>query len=137
VIESAPAITEQDRGLTGFGLELQLELAGCDPRVINSRDELAIWATLLAEHIGMTTYKGPVVDHFGEGALAGITVYQRITTSNILVHAVEADNSAFINVFSCRAFDPDLAIAFTVKFFQARAHDYQTRARRAPEVKLP
>jgi S-adenosylmethionine decarboxylase len=121
-----------NRGLTGFGMELQLELGGCDPVIINSASELAIWAVLLVEEIGMTAYKDPVVDYFGEGELAGITIYQRITTSNINLHAVPADNSAFINVFSCKRFPAERAINFCVDFFHASAHTFAVRDRRAP-----
>lgn len=42
----------------------------------------------------MTTYGKPIVEYFGEGALAGWTVIQLITTSNINLHAVPADNTA-------------------------------------------
>ncbi len=113
-------------------MELQLDLSFCDPVFINSPEDLTIWAALLAEHIGMTLHGDPWVENFGEGELAGWTVYQPITTSNITVHAVTADNSAFVNVFSCRPFDAQAAIEFTVKMFGAQAQNSAVRERRAP-----
>jgi S-adenosylmethionine/arginine decarboxylase-like enzyme len=128
------AAPDPGRGLHGFGMELALDLADCDPQVINSPDELCAWATLLCEHIGMTAYGDPIVHHFGEDQLAGWSIIQPITTSDLKVHAVDADNTAFVNVFSCKAFDPEAAAAFTVDFFRARRHTATVLQRRAPQA---
>jgi S-adenosylmethionine/arginine decarboxylase-like enzyme len=121
-------------GLAAFGMELVLDLADCDPRVINSPDELCIWAALLCERIGMTAHGDPIVNHFGEAHLAGWSIIQPITTSDLKVHAVDADNTAFVNVFSCKPFDPETATAFTVDFFGARDHTATVVHRRAPQA---
>lgn len=123
-------------GIVGFGMELLLDLADCDPIVINSPQELTSWALLLAEHIGMQTYGEPIVNHFGEGELAGWSVIQPITTSDIKVHAVDVDNTAHVNVFSCKSFDPAAATAFTVDFFRAARHTATVVQRCAPKASL-
>lgn len=131
-IAPTPDALSAGRDLPGFGMELLLDLAGCNPDVINSAALLKAWAVTLADAIGMTVWGEPTVAHFGEGDLYGWTVIQLITTSNINVHAVEGTNDAHINVFSCRAFDPAAATAFTVEFFAAAVHTSHVVQRRAP-----
>lgn len=118
--------------VTEFGTELILDLAGCDPLVIGHADALTFWAAELAKKIGMQTYGDPIVQLFGEGSLFGHTVIQLITTSNISVHAVNADNSAFINIFSCGAFDAADAAAWTIQYFKAVASSVRVLTRRVP-----
>lgn len=127
---SAPVVSE--RGVPGFGMELQLDLAGCDPEVLASGDDLIVFVTLLAERIGMTTCGDPIAHNFGEGDVAGWTVIQLITTSNINLHATVEE--VYLNVFSCRHFDTDAATEFAVGFFSAKAHTARTVERTAPTV---
>lgn len=127
-----PDTAPDSRGIDGFGMELLLDLAGCNPDVITSAALLKAWTATLADAIGMTAWGEPIAAHFGEGDLYGWTVIQLITTSNISVHAVDGTNDAHINIFSCRAFDPDAATALTVDFFGATAHDARVIQRRAP-----
>jgi S-adenosylmethionine/arginine decarboxylase-like enzyme len=52
----------------------------------------------------MVPYGDPWVKHFGTGNKAGYTLVQLIETSNITAHFAEEDNSAYIDVFSCKDF---------------------------------
>lgn len=133
-----PALQLNDRGLPGFGMELQLDLGECDPAILVSPDDLVIFVGLLIEKIGMTAYGDPTVDKFGEGDLEGITVIQRIMTSNIKastelrdrrakppitdidMHAEPPVAGVHLNVFSCRAFDPAVVTQFAVEFFDSK-----------------
>jgi S-adenosylmethionine/arginine decarboxylase-like enzyme len=45
---------------------------------------------------------------------------QFIETSSITVHADEFSSRCFIDVFSCRQFDPELAAAIAVAHFGGR-----------------
>jgi S-adenosylmethionine/arginine decarboxylase-like enzyme len=44
---------------------------------------------------------------------------QLIETSLISGHFANLTNSAYIDIFSCKAYDPDTVAEFTRKFFQA------------------
>lgn len=117
---------------TEFGTELILNLGDCDPLVVRHADALATWTTMLAKRIGMRRHGEPIIQQFGEGSLYGCTVIQLITTSNITVHGVDANNSAFINIFSCLPFDTDDAATWTIEFFKARAATTTVLHRRVP-----
>lgn len=122
------------RGVPGFGMELLLDLSGCDVDVLVSDVALITYVRMLAERIGMTTYGDPLAVCFGEGELAGWTVVQLITTSNINLHAAPDTRTVHINVFSCRAFDPATATQFSIDYFNAAGCKAQTVERTAPEV---
>jgi len=106
----------------GFGLEVVLDLHECDPKVIRSGKKLAQYATRLCRILNMKKYGKTFLPHFGynEAHTAGYSMLQFIETSSITGHFSELWNSAYINIFSCRAFDTQKAVDFTVSFFGSK-----------------
>lgn len=104
-----------------FGYELRLNLGLCDRAVITNPAELLSWAQRLAQKIGMTPYGEPWIEHFGPAGKVGWTVFFPITESNFTVHANDDSLSAFVNIFSCKIFDPELATDITATFFDTEA----------------
>ena len=105
-----------------FGLEVVLDLHDCNPRVIRSEKKLAEYVTKLCKLLKMKKYGKTLLPHFGynEAHTAGYSMLQFIKTSSITGHFSELWNSAYINVFSCRDFDTEKAVNFTVAFFGAK-----------------
>jgi S-adenosylmethionine/arginine decarboxylase-like enzyme len=54
----------------------------------------------------MVPYGRPQVQHFGSGNKAGYTLVQLIETSNIVAHFVEETDDMYLDVFSCKPFNP-------------------------------
>jgi len=106
----------------GFGLEVILDLYECDPKTIRSGKKLAQYATQLCKLLKMEKFGKTQLPHFGynEAHTAGYSMLQFIETSSITGHFSEMWNSAYINIFSCRAFDAEKAVAFSVKFFKSK-----------------
>lgn len=84
--------------------------SGCKVKT-QSPEHIRKWVGDLVSAIQMTAYGQPLIQHFGKNdpKLAGWTVVQLIETSNIVAHFNDADQSAAINVFSCKDFDPEVA----------------------------
>jgi S-adenosylmethionine/arginine decarboxylase-like enzyme len=40
-------------------------------------------------------------------------------TSSIVIHTLDILKTVYVNIFSCKDFDPDLAAAFTRDWFEA------------------
>ena len=106
----------------GFGLEVVMDLYGCDPRVIRSGKKLAEYATKLCKLLKMKKFGKTQLPHFGynEAHTSGYSMLQFIETSSITGHFSDLWNSAYLNVFSCRDFDTKKCIDFTVKYFGAK-----------------
>lgn len=105
-----------------FGLEVILDLYECDPKVVRSAKKLEEYTKKLCKLLKMKRYGKTQLPHFGynEAHTAGFSMLQFIETSSITGHFSELWNSAYINIFSCRDFDTNKAIDFSVKFFSAK-----------------
>ncbi len=69
----------------------------------------------------MTAHGPLMLERFGEGDLEGWSAMQFIETSSITLHADEVSGRCFVNVFSCRPFDPGTAAAVAVEHFGGSA----------------
>ena len=114
-----------------WGLETMLDLHGCDPALI--RDEAAIrrFVVELCDLIGMRRFGDTVVVDFGEDErVAGYSMTQLIETSLISGHFANASNAAYINIFSCKFYEPAVAADFAKAWFRAEDVSAQVALRR-------
>lgn len=104
-----------------FGMEVVLDLYDCNLETIRSKEKLQEYTRELCQVIGMTPYGAPFAERFGlnEAKTAGYSIVQLIETSSITGHFSEEWNSAYINIFSCKEFDPKQAAEFSKDFFEA------------------
>jgi S-adenosylmethionine/arginine decarboxylase-like enzyme len=104
-----------------FGMEVVLDLYDCNLETIRSKEKLQEYTRELCRVIGMTPYGAPFAERFGlnEAKTAGYSIVQLIETSSITGHFSEEWNSAYINIFSCKEFDPKQAAEFSKDFFEA------------------
>ena len=106
-----------------FGYELILDLRDCDPGVISSRKKLQEYVDTLCKLIKMKKYGKTLLPYFGEkkAFTKGYSLVQLIETSSITGHFSEFWGTAYINIFSCKAYDHRLAKKFTKEFFGAKS----------------
>jgi len=105
-----------------YGQELILNLYGCDPKTISSKQEIKKFAITLCEDvIKMKRFGKPFVFHFGHDnpLTSGYSLVQLIETSSVTAHFSEQKRSAYINIFSCAWFDSKKTAEFCEKFFNA------------------
>lgn len=102
-----------------FGIELIMDLDGCDTRIITDPQALKRYTTELVDRIKMTAFGQTWLHHFGHASTvtSGYTAFQPIETSSIIVHVSEGLRRVHINVFSCTMFDPDDAMDHSERFF--------------------
>ena len=113
---------EQPQIGTLFGWELIMDLYECDRELISSEESIKKFARELCVVIGMKPYGEPMTPFFGENLdhTKGYSLLQFIETSSITGHFSEKTASAYINIFSCKEYDVDIAENFTKKFFGAK-----------------
>ena len=70
--------------------------------------------------IDMVAFGKPRIVMFGEGNKKGYTLVQLIETSDITAHFVEETNDMYFDLFSCKSYDPKVAIAVLRKFFNPK-----------------
>ena len=100
-----------------WGYHLVADFGKCLPTSIRcSRNILSFSKTLVSE-IDMVAYGDPLLKHFGEGNKAGYTLVQLIETSNICAHFVEETDDIYLDVFSCKRFDPETVERVVKQYF--------------------
>ncbi len=115
------AITSQ----TVYGFELILDVHDCDPSTF-TRSHLDTYFTELCELIEMEKCEVhfwddiglPVEEHQTSPHTKGSSAVCFILTSTIVVHTLDLLKAVYVNIFSCKRFDPDAAAAFTERFFR-------------------
>ena len=113
------ALPTPDPGRTSvaWGLLAAIDLHGCEPALLADPDRIRAFVPAVIDAIGMRAH-GPLrLERFGDGELEGWSAMQFIETSSITVHADEVSGRCFVDVFSCRSFDPEVAAAVAVEHF--------------------
>jgi S-adenosylmethionine/arginine decarboxylase-like enzyme len=110
-VQDAPLATAPRRATAPWGVLAAIDLHGCDPRRLADPDVIRAFVPAVIDAIGMRAYGPLALERFGDGDLEGWSAMQFIETSSITVHADEVCGRCFVDVFSCRAFDPDVAAA--------------------------
>jgi len=116
-----------------YGKELILDLHNCNPKKF-TRYQLKNFFTELCEEIDMEAcklawwdYKGyPEEYEKAPAHLKGTSAIQFISTSNITIHTLDVMERVYLNIFSCKDFDPNLASEFCSKYFEGDVINQQT-----------
>jgi len=105
-----------------FGYELVMDLYQCDHDVISSKKKLQEYTDQLCALIKMKKYGETLLPYFGEEQpyTKGYSLVQLIETSSITGHFSEFWGTAYLNIFSCKKYDKDLARKFSKQFFKAK-----------------
>ena len=109
-----------------YGIELILDMHGCDSSTF-TRESIGRYFERLCELIDMKREALYFWDDIGvpeeerqtSPHTQGTSAVQFILTSSIIIHTLDQLGAVYVNMFSCKGFDPKLAEKFTVKWFGA------------------
>ena len=109
-----------------YGVELILDMHDCDASTF-TRESIAEYFERLCDLIDMKREDLHFWDDVGVAEedkqtsphTQGTSAVQFILTSSIVIHALDQLSAVYINMFSCKAFDPKLAEQFSVEWFGA------------------
>jgi S-adenosylmethionine/arginine decarboxylase-like enzyme len=115
-----PIATRSDQGVHTYvpwGVLAAIDLHDADRARLADADTIQRFVPAVIAAIGMRAHGPLMIERFGGGELEGWSALQFIETSSITIHADEASGRCFIDVFSCRPFDADVAAAVAVDHF--------------------
>jgi S-adenosylmethionine/arginine decarboxylase-like enzyme len=119
-------LIEQFDTLGAWGISANVDLYNCNPEAIRDASEIERYAIELCDLIQVTRFGDCVVVNFGEDErIAGFSMTQLIETSLISGHFANQTNNAYLDVFSCRFFDPAVVADFSKQFFDAESYRLQ------------
>jgi S-adenosylmethionine/arginine decarboxylase-like enzyme len=103
-----------------WGVASSFDMYDCDPETIRNADKIRQFVVELCELIQMRRFGDTLVVHFGEDErVAGYSMVQLIETSLISAHFANQSNAVYLDVFSCKPYDPDVVEEFATQFFGA------------------
>lgn len=114
-----------------WGLLSSVDLYDCDPEIIRDAEKIKRFVVKLCDLIEMKRFGETVVVHFGEDErVAGYSMTQLIETSLISGHFANQTNAAYLDIFSCKIYNPDQVLEFAKEFFKAKTFNLQVTKRR-------
>jgi S-adenosylmethionine/arginine decarboxylase-like enzyme len=114
-----------------WGILTSLDIHDCDPGLIRSASAIKEFVIQLCDLIEMKRFGEPQIIHFGEDErVAGYSMTQLIETSLISAHFANQTNNVYLDVFSCKYYDPEIAAEFSKKFFKGKDFNYNVVLRK-------
>jgi len=121
-----------------WGMLSSIDLFECNPKKIRSEQDIKEYVKELCKKIDMKRFGETVTVRFGEDErVSGYSMTQLIETSLISGHFAEQTNTAYIDVFSCKQYNPKEVEKFSKKFFEAKKSEINITYRKMPGKNLP
>ncbi len=107
-----------------YGYELILDLKACHPTTFN-RESIDRFFSELCELINMEKCEVHFWDDVGvpleeqqtDPHTKGTSAVCFILTSTIVIHTLDILKTVYVNIFSCKTFNPSIAAEFTKEWF--------------------
>lgn len=101
-----------------WGIASSFDIYDCDPGTIRDAEKIREFVVKLCDLIEMKRFGETTVVHFGEDEkVAGYSMIQLIETSLISGHFANLTNTVYLDVFSCKPYDPAVVEKFAQEFF--------------------
>jgi len=102
-----------------WGIASSIDIYECEPELIRSADHIRNFVRELCDLIEMKRFGETQVVHFGEDErVAGYSMVQLIETSLISAHFANQSNATYLDVFSCKPYDPEVVRQFACAYFR-------------------
>ncbi len=102
-----------------WGIAASIDMYECDYAMIRSKESIQRFVIELCELIKMKRFGETQIVYFGEeDRVAGFSMIQLIETSLISAHFANLTNAVYLDVFSCKPYDPEVARQFSQKYFK-------------------
>ena len=111
-------IVEQAVEQSVWGIASSFDIYNCDPDAIRSAEKIRQFVVELCDLIEMKRFGETTIVNFGEDErVAGYSMAQLIETSLISAHFANLTNTVYLDVFSCKPYDPEVVADFAQRFF--------------------
>lgn len=114
-----------------WGIDAGIDLHNCNPETIRDAEKIKAFVAELCEKINVKRFGDCQVVHFADHDenVAGFSMVQLIETSLVSAHFANKTNTTYLDVFSCKYFDPGVAAEYAKEFFEASDYTLSTRLR--------
>ncbi|MCI0388721.1 MAG: S-adenosylmethionine decarboxylase [Acidobacteria bacterium] len=110
-----------------WGISTAVDVYGCDPDAIRSRERIAQFTRELCDLLGVKRFGETQIVRFGDDPrVYGYSMVQLIETSLVSAHFSEDSNTVYLDLFSCKWYDAEAAAEYAKDFFRAERIRMQT-----------
>ncbi len=112
---------QEFEAMKAWGILSSIDIHDCDPQLIRDAAAIKEFVIRLCDIIEMKRFGDTVIVHFGEDErVAGFSMTQLIETSLISAHFANQTNNVYLDIFSCKYYEPEIAAEFARKFFRGK-----------------
>ena len=109
-----------------WGLSTYIDLHNCDSTLLISVEAIREYTGKICEVIDAKPWGPCYIQNFGENSdVFGYSMMQLVESSLVSAHFVNKTNRIFVDIFSCKYYDPGKAVEFSKKFFKAKDATYK------------
>ncbi|HLP62616.1 MAG TPA: S-adenosylmethionine decarboxylase, partial [Candidatus Deferrimicrobium sp.] len=114
-------VKEEYNAMNAWGILTSVDIHDCDPGLIRSASAIKEFVVQLCDLIEMKRFGEPVIVHFGDDEkVAGYSMTQLIETSLISAHFANLTNNVYLDIFSCKYYNPEKAAEFSKNYFKGK-----------------
>jgi S-adenosylmethionine/arginine decarboxylase-like enzyme len=114
-----------------WGIASSIDIYQCDPQKIRDAAFIRSFVVELCDLIQMKRFGETQVVHFGEDErVAGFSMIQLIETSLISGHFANLTNTVYLDVFSCKPYNPEVVRSFAQSSFDGTRSTLNVTLRR-------
>ena len=114
-----------------WGLLSSINLYNCDADSIRDADAIKRFVAELCDLIQMKRFGETTVVDFGDDPrVSGFSMTQLIETSLISAHFANQSHSVYLDIFSCKYYDPNVAAEFAKSFFKGKDYHIHVALRK-------
>ncbi len=130
-VEKMESVRDEAVRRNVWGIASAIDIYGCDPDAIRDAELIRRFVVELCDLIEMKRYGDTQVVHFGEDErVAGYSMVQLIETSLISAHFANQSNAVYLDVFSCKPYDPEVVREFAERYFGGSESELNVTFRR-------
>ena len=116
------SISEREyESCSAWGMSLHLDLHGCNPSLIRDAEAIQRFTVELCDMLGVQRFGPTQIVRFGRDPLVyGYSMVQLIETSLVSAHFAEDSDAVYLDIFSCKYYDPQVAAEYSGRFFESQ-----------------
>ncbi len=114
-----------------WALYTSVDIHNCHPEYIRDREIIKQYVLQLSDILNMKCHGATQFNDVGaEDNSQGCSITQFIDSSLISGHFAFKSNTAYIDLFSCKYYDPEVISHFTLSFFRGSAYTLNVTVRK-------
>jgi S-adenosylmethionine/arginine decarboxylase-like enzyme len=112
------SIMEKYKKTKAMGLCTAVDLKNCNLKTMQDKEAIRRYVSTLLKLIDMEPVGELQIARFGNDGLMGYSFSQFIMTSLLSGHFIEKTRSIYLDIFSCKEYDPGKVVEFSASYFE-------------------